>query len=622
MKKILPILLLAFIFNLVDTKAQTNLLTNGGFETWVNSKNPGPIVVIPGTWTIPNPQQYVSQSTINPVVEGSKACRITVPANAGGAYTISQQITVIAGKTYSFRASYYIETGAGAGKDARIACNFKTAPNGTAITMSLEDSLALKGPGGANGFFPTVTGAWKTYTYDVTAPTGATTFVFSVSVAKGATVSWDNFSFAENTTPTIYKYTYTAATGYNYSPSITGLDYVTTGPSADQSFTVKAANLTTNLTITAPTNFEISATSGSSFYGQSSIQIPPSSGTVSPLAIYIRLKAGLASASYSGNVSLTSTGATTLTIPVSGYVGTLPPVITPSVTTLTGFSYAEGAGPSTQQSFTVSASLIPTNTNLTITAPANYEISAVSGSSFTSSMSLAATSGTLASTTIYVRLKAALSASSYTGNITLTAGATTQNISLTGAVNGITVSTTSLTGFSYGSGAGPSLVKSFTVSGTGLSTYLIVTGPTDFEISSTTGTSFASLGQYLIPAANASTATTIYVRMKAGLTAVSIYNENITVSSTGFTSKAVNLNGNVLSTTAIENASASDLKVYAGNNEIIVEGTANNETVSVYNMVGMQLRLVQSKGDKLVIPVQSGSVYLVRTATKTIKVII
>jgi len=617
MKKILPILLLAFIFNLVDTKAQTNLLTNGGFETWAGG---GPGGATPTGWTISN--QFNGTIAQNTTLKTELTSSSRIIANAGN-YVISQSVAVTAGKTYTLQMSYYIETSVAGGKEARVNCSFKNS-GGTAVVMAKEDSLGVIGPGGTNVAFPSVTGAWKTYTYDVTAPTGATTFTFSVIVARGATVSWDNFSFALNATPTIYKYTYTAVTGYNYSPSITGLDYVTTGPSADQSFTVRAINLGANLTISAPTNFEISATSGSSFYGQSSISIPPSSGTVSPITIYVRLKAGLASASYTGNVSLASitTGTITKTIPVSGYVGTPPPIITPSVTTLTGFSYAEGAGPSTQQSFTVSASLIPTNTNLTITTPANYEISAVSGSSFTTTMNLAPTSGSLPSTTIYVRLKAGLSSSSYTGNISLTVGTTTQSISLSGTVNGIYVSTTSLTGFSYGSGAGPSLIKSFTVSGTGLSTYLIVTGPTDFEISTSTGTSFASLGQYLIPAANASTATTIYVRMKAGLSAVSTYNENVTVSSTGLTSKTVNLIGNVLSTTAIENASASQLKVYAGKNEIIVEGTSNNETISVYNMVGMQLRLVQSKGDKLVIPVQSGSVYLVRTATKTIKVII
>ena len=618
MKKILPFLLLAFIFNIVETKAQTNLLTNGGFETWVAGGGPG--TQIPGTWTIPNPQQYVSQSTVTPI-EGTKACRITVPANATGAYTISQQVTVTAGKTYTFRVSYYIETAAGSGKDAHIACNFRTAPNGTAVAITKEDSLALIGPGGTTGFFPSVTGSWKTYTYDVTAPTGATTFSFTVSVARGATVSWDNFSFAENTTPTIYKYTYAAATGFNYSPSITGLDYVTTGPSAEQSFTVKAINLGTNLTITAPTNFEISATSGSSFYGLSSFPITPSSGTVSPITIYVRLKAGLASATYTGNISLSSTGATPQTIPVTGYVGTLPPVITPSVTTLTGFSYAEGAGPSTQQFFTVSGSNMSTN-NLVITAPTNYEVSAVSGTAFTSTMSISPVSGVLASTTIYIRLKTGLSPSSYTGNITLTAGSTTQNIALSGTVNGISVSTTSLTGFSYGSGAGPSLIQSFTVSGTGLSTYLIVTGTTNFEISTTTGAAFSSLGQYLIPAASASTPTTIYVRMKAGLSAVSTYNENVSVSSGVFTSKTINLIGNVLSTTIEDIATASQLKVYAGNSEIIIEGTAKNENVFLYSINGAQIQSIKSTGEQIVLKPKSGGIYLVKTSSKVFKVIL
>ena len=611
MKKILLLLCLAFVFNFIDLNAQ-NLLTNGGFETWAGG---GPGGITPTGWTIANPQNGAISQNTTLKNELTSSCRII--AN-GGNYTISQSVAVTAGKTYTFRVSYYIETSAIGGKEARINCNFRNS-GGTAVAMTKEDSLALIGPG-SNNAFPSVTGAWQTYTYDVVVPTGATTFFFSAAVVRTATVSWDNFSLAENTTPTIYKYVYTTAGGYNYSPSITGLDYTVSGPSADQSFTVKASNLTTtNLTITAPTNFEISATSGTSFSGQSSLQIPVSNGSVSPITLYVRLKTGLTSSiTYAGNVSLSSTGATTQIIPVSGYVGTPLPIITSSVTTLSGFSYAEGAGPSTQQSFTVSGSLL--TTGITITAPTNFEISSISGTAFTNSIAL--TGVTLATTPIYIRLKSGLASASYSGSLTLTSGSTTKNIDLSGNVNGITISATTLSGFSYVVGAGPSTIQSINVSGIGLTTYLIVTGPTNnFEISSTTGTSFSSIGQILL-AANTVTPTPIYVRLKSGLSVANSYTGNITISSTGFTSKTVSLTGNVLSLTALNEITNDNLNAYASGSEIVVQGAAKDELVSLYTITGMRLQTIKSQGDQITIPAKSGAIYLVKTASKVLKVIL
>lgn len=589
-----------------------SLLTNGGFETWAGGGGGG---ATPTGWTITQAAGTITQNTTLHN-EGTSACRVVAANNN---YTLSQSVSVTAGKTYTLRVSYYIETAITGGKEARINCNFRNT-GGTGIVLAKEDSMGLIGPGGTTAYFPSVTGAWKTYTYDVVAPTGATTFFLSVVTARGATVSWDNFSFAENTTPTIYKYTYTVAGGFNYSPSITGLDYTTAGagPSADQSFTVRASNLTAALTITAPTNFEVSATTGSSFVGQSSMQIPPSSGLVSPITLYVRLKSGLSSATYTGNLSLTSTGATTQTIPVSGYVGTPLPVITPSVTTLSGFSYNEGSGPSTQQSFTVSGSNL--GTGLTITAPTNFEISALSGASFSGATSITLAGATLATTTIYVRLKAGVTGGTYTGNLVLSSGSTSQNIALSGSVSGINISATSITGFSYGLGAGPSPIKTFNVYGIGLTGYLILSAPTDFEISLTTGASFSATGQILL-ASTTTTATPIYVRMKAGI-AVATYNENITITSTGVTTKTVALTGNVLMTTATTIPENSGMRAYSKSNSIVIEGVPANESVAIYNTTGMQIKTLRSTGETLEVSLPKGSVYLIRTSDKAAKVIL
>jgi hypothetical protein len=84
-----------------------------------------------------------------------------------------------------------------------------------------------------------------------------------------------------------------------------------------QSFTVSGSNLTNNITITAPTGFEVSTTSGSGF--GNSATLTPSSGSVATTTIDVRM-AATATGTPSGDVTVASTGATDKTVAVSGTV--------------------------------------------------------------------------------------------------------------------------------------------------------------------------------------------------------------------------------------------------------------------------------------------------------------
>lgn len=240
-------------------------------------------------------------------------------------------------------------------------------------------------------------------------------------------------------TPTINLST-TSLSGFIYS--------VGSGPSAQQNFTASATNLTADLVLSAPTNYEISTTSGSGF--GSSVTLTPTSGTVASTPIYTRLKAGLPVATYNQTITATSTGATNKTVSLSGNV-TAPPspalVLTP--TTLNGFVYAVGNGPSAPQNFTASGSAL--TANMIINAPTNYEVSLTSGSGYISSISLTPASGTIAPTTIYTRLKTGLSVGTYNETITATStGASNVSVALTGKVtNSNTSDIITTSSFSY-----------------------------------------------------------------------------------------------------------------------------------------------------------------------------
>lgn len=118
-----------------------------------------------------------------------------------------------------------------------------------------------------------------------------------------------NYEDAPSSTPTITK-----------SSSMTTLTYSNGSPVA-QYFTVGGTNLTDDVTVTAPANgkYEVS-TSQNSGYGNS-VELSKGNGTLANTNVYIRLKSGLAGGNISAdNISITSTGATSQTISVSGSV--------------------------------------------------------------------------------------------------------------------------------------------------------------------------------------------------------------------------------------------------------------------------------------------------------------
>lgn len=85
--------------------------------------------------------------------------------------------------------------------------------------------------------------------------------------------------------------------------------------SSPQNYTVSGVNLTAPIKIDAPNGFQISLSSGSGY--SNTLTLNQSGGTVPPTTIYARFAPTLVQ-SYSGNITHTSTGATTKNVSVSG----------------------------------------------------------------------------------------------------------------------------------------------------------------------------------------------------------------------------------------------------------------------------------------------------------------
>ncbi len=226
------------------------------------------------------------------------------------------------------------------------------------------------------------------------------------------------------------------------SPTITastsalaGFIYSGAGPSAEQSFTVTGANLSGNITITPPANFQISTGTGGSFVSTNPITLTKDgSGNVASTPIYVRLTAGLALPTTVApiNLTVTSTGAISQNVTLSGKAVTVATIIT-STNTLSGFIYSIGAGPSAEQSFTVSAALL--TLNLTIVPSSNFQISTSSGGSFVPTNPINLGTGTINPTRIYVRLISGKALGDYAGTLTAASGATSQVVTCNGTVN-------------------------------------------------------------------------------------------------------------------------------------------------------------------------------------------
>ncbi len=155
------------------------------------------------------------------------------------------------------------------------------------------------------------------------------------------------------------------------------------GPSSEQNFVVSGTSLDgSDVTVTPPTNYEISLNSSTAFQ---STPIVLSAFDGSPEIIYVRLKAGLGFGIYNLELAtISGGGANAVSVTLNGEVfQEIVPQLFVNPNTLSGFNYVEGSGPSAEQAFVVSGTNL-NETDVTITPPANYEISLSSETSFQS----------------------------------------------------------------------------------------------------------------------------------------------------------------------------------------------------------------------------------------------
>ncbi|MDB4900960.1 MAG: beta-propeller fold lactonase family protein [Mucilaginibacter sp.] len=91
-----------------------------------------------------------------------------------------------------------------------------------------------------------------------------------------------------------------------------------------QQFGVFGSGLTANITVVAPTGFQISLAAGSGY--SSNIKLIQSGGVVNTTTVFVRSASSAPTGSITGNVTLTSAGAINQNVTVTGFVNALPTV--------------------------------------------------------------------------------------------------------------------------------------------------------------------------------------------------------------------------------------------------------------------------------------------------------
>ena len=161
---------------------------------------------------------------------------------------------------------------------------------------------------------------------------GATGFLpqqgSEVAISADGKTMMQGGSGDDNNTGAVWVYTSLPSPNISTTSNFTTLNACDGSISAEQSFTVNGIDLSADIVVAAPTGFEISTTSGSGF--GNSVSLTPASGYVNNTTLYIRLTSS-AAGSPAGNITLTSTGATTQNIAVSGTVNALPTITLGSV---------------------------------------------------------------------------------------------------------------------------------------------------------------------------------------------------------------------------------------------------------------------------------------------------
>ena len=187
-------------------------------------------------------------------------------------------------------------------------------------TITLDTPFAYNGTSNLLLTFDDNTGSWTGQYAFYTYSTGANRAIYYYNDTNNPSATSSN-SYTANQVQYNAQIKLTkevpSTQGYlSVSPTtLTGFEAVSYNLASEpQSFAVIGSNLQANLSVTAPTGFEVSTASNGSY--NSTLTLNPSNGSLSA-NVFVRLSSNVNPGSYSGNLTLAS-GSTTASVSLSG----------------------------------------------------------------------------------------------------------------------------------------------------------------------------------------------------------------------------------------------------------------------------------------------------------------
>lgn len=299
--------------------------------------------------------------------------------------------------------------------------------DGEVITPDVGSGVAENIGGTTTAFAggnPSTGKGWNTTPYpeqSTASGTAGVQFTVSTSGYSGINVSWDN------------RNSNTAANRLRLQYTLNGTDWV--------NFEADADNAINNALDGTPVGFDNGryiANIGGSWFNRAA-NFSGVSGANSNPAFAVRMVTEFGNATEylpSNPDGAYGTGGTIRfdNVTFTGGGGSAP-MLSANPTTLSGFTYLEGNGPSDILTTSISGNnLEPAAGNITAATATNFEIS-LDGTTFSSSVMLPYTAGTLAATTVHVRMAAGLAAGNYAGLMAVNGGGAGEvNVTLVGEV--------------------------------------------------------------------------------------------------------------------------------------------------------------------------------------------
>ena len=301
------------------------------------------ITYVTGTLTVTQASQTIAALT-TPVTKtyGGATYSIATTSTSGLTVTYSSSNSAIASVASDGTVTINLPGGPITLTASQVGnTNYTAASNVTQVLTVSPKNLTITG----------ITANNKTYNGDTTATlTGTPSLVGTVgsddvsltgtpiatfdtaAVGTGKTVTVSGYSLNGTTTsyytltqPTLFADIIATTPTIFTSGTLSAVNTVYGTASSSTTFNVSAQSLTEGVLISAPAGFEVS--SDNSTY-TSSVMVG-TTGNLSSTTIYVRLKATNAVGSYSGNITLTSSGATSLTVAtISSAVSQKPLTIT------------------------------------------------------------------------------------------------------------------------------------------------------------------------------------------------------------------------------------------------------------------------------------------------------